>query len=277
MRVALATMHGKETALASPFRRQLGATIVVADGIDTDSFGTFTGEVPRAGTPIEAARAKALLGTKATGLRCGLASEGSFGPHPYVPLVPRCTEVLFFIDQESDVEIYETITTPRTNFQSQLCRAGDDVSHFLRSTGFPRHALVVAPEPAIFGTAPVKGVTSLEELEQAIARAAPASPDGTARLTTDMRAHLNPTRMAVIRALGHRLAKRLATRCPACDSPGFGIRDIVRGLPCGWCGQPTELAVAESTRCAECNFSMRTRLQHIPKTADPAHCQYCNP
>ena len=270
-------MHGKETALASPFRRQLGATIVVADGIDTDSLGTFTGEVPRAGTIIEAARAKALMGTKATGLRCGLASEGSFGPHPYIPLVPRCTEVVFFVDQVSDVEIYETITTPRTNFQSHVCRAGDDVSRFLTTARFPRHALVVAPEAALFGTVPVKGVSSLEELKEAIAQAAPASPNGTVRLMTDMRAHANPTRMAVIRALGHRLAKRLATQCPECDSPGFGIRDVVIGLPCEWCGEPTGLAVAESTRCVECKFTVCTRLQHIPKTADPGHCQYCNP
>ncbi|MFZ4748814.1 MAG: DUF6671 family protein [Sphingomonas sp.] len=277
MPIALATMHRKELALAKPFRRQLGAAIVVPPGIDTDTLGTFTGEIPRAGTIVETARAKALLGMNATGLRRGLASEGSFGPHPYIPFVPRCTEVLFFIDQENEVAFYESITTHRTNFQSFVCRAGDDISEFLAATGFPRHAIVVAPEPAVSGMPPVKGITSIDELEKAIAREALVSPDRNVRLTTDMRAHFNPTRMAVIRALGHRLANRLATRCPQCKSPGFGIRAIVRGLPCGWCGAPTELAFAKTIRCAECRFESWTRLRYVLDTAEPGHCQYCNP
>jgi hypothetical protein len=50
--VLLASRHGKERAMARPFRQGLGLELVVADQIDTDDFGTFTGERPR---PADAA------------------------------------------------------------------------------------------------------------------------------------------------------------------------------------------------------------------------------
>ncbi|MEZ5786523.1 MAG: hypothetical protein R3D62_08665 [Xanthobacteraceae bacterium] len=58
----LATMHGKEVAIAPALRERLGLIVEVAEGIDTDRLGTFTGEIPRAGTIEEAAIAKARLG-----------------------------------------------------------------------------------------------------------------------------------------------------------------------------------------------------------------------
>jgi len=50
--------------------------------VDTDQFGTFTGEVARTGAPADAARAKARLAMSVTGLPYGLASEASYGPLP---------------------------------------------------------------------------------------------------------------------------------------------------------------------------------------------------
>ena len=76
-RIALGTMHGKETALVPAFAR-LGVDLVVAPGVDTDRFGSFDGMTPRAGTMEEAARAKARAAMAATGLTSGLASEGAF-------------------------------------------------------------------------------------------------------------------------------------------------------------------------------------------------------
>ena len=51
-------------------------------------------------------------------------------------------------------------------------------------------------------------------------------------LIADMRAHRNPTRMRVLRALSWKLAKRLERLCPKCDAPGFGSIGNRRGLPC---------------------------------------------
>ena len=46
---AMATMHAKERAVARPLSRWLGAAVKVAPGIDTDAFGTFTGDISPAG------------------------------------------------------------------------------------------------------------------------------------------------------------------------------------------------------------------------------------
>ncbi|MEZ5908724.1 MAG: DUF6671 family protein, partial [Hyphomicrobiaceae bacterium] len=62
---------------------------------------------------------------------------------------------------------------------------------------------------------------------------------------TDMRAHLNPTRMSSIQDAARRLAFKIARRCPDCDQPGFGLVDVERGLPCCDWRTPTRLIRAE--------------------------------
>ncbi len=48
--VCIATKHGKESVIARPFLRALGLTATVPLELDTDSLGTFSGEVERMGT-----------------------------------------------------------------------------------------------------------------------------------------------------------------------------------------------------------------------------------
>lgn len=71
----LATKQAKEQAIARPFRFALGLEVLAPSDLDTDTLGTFTGEVPREGTPLEVCECKARLGMKITGLPLGLASE----------------------------------------------------------------------------------------------------------------------------------------------------------------------------------------------------------
>ncbi len=47
-----ATRHGKQHQAAGPFRELLDARVVAPDDLDTDRFGSFTGEVPRTRTPL---------------------------------------------------------------------------------------------------------------------------------------------------------------------------------------------------------------------------------
>lgn len=82
----IGTMHGKE-AVIGPRLSALGLTSLVPENFDTDRFGTFTGEVKRVGTQLEAARQKARAAMAATGAPIGVASEGSFGPHPAIPFL----------------------------------------------------------------------------------------------------------------------------------------------------------------------------------------------
>lgn len=274
---AIATMHAKERAISKPFRQRLGAIIAVAPGIDTDTFGTFTGEVPRQGSMLDAARAKAQAAIQATGLPFGIGSEGSFGPHPSLPFVAAGREVLLFSDRMRGFEVHETMVTHRTNYRSRECRPGEDIRDFLADVGFPSHAVVVAPTGFAGSRDIAKGITSSAELAKAVQHASGVSRDGLALVATDMRAHVNPTRMAAIRALSARLADRLATRCPACGTPGFGVAKIVRGLPCAWCGEPTQVAAAELERCSKCGVERQSRIGQAPETADPGQCEHCNP
>lgn len=283
VRIALGSMHGKERAIGRAFMRFLGAEVVPQPDLDTDAYGTFSGEIPRVGTKLETARAKARAAMYLSGSSFGLASEGSYGPHPYLPFLPGGTELLVFIDDTRKIEIVETLIAPRTNFSSHACAAEDDVRPVLERMGFPSHAVIVQPNVPEFratvGARPLlfKGLSDADAVRKAIAACTAASKDAKALIVTDLRAHLNPTRMAVIRMGACRLARRMASSCPACGMPGFGIADVVRGLRCTDCGSPTRLPVATLFRCVACSHSKRGPLNRTPSGADPAQCDYCNP
>lgn len=263
--VALATLHGKARAIAPPLLRRLGLGITPC-AIDTDAFGTFTGTTPRTGTAAETALAKARAGMAASGLALGLASEGSFGPHPWLPFGAGGVETLAFIDAERGLELSLSAVSRRTNFAHHDIVGGEDIAPFLARVGFPAHALVVrGPDGAVLAA----GITHMDAL-------APLAWPGN-RLETDMRAHLNPTRMAAIRALAGRLAARLASLCPACTSPGWGQVDVARGLPCSSCDQPTQGVIAIIDGCTVCGHrDTRPRPDGVT-AASPASCDWCNP
>jgi hypothetical protein len=274
--IILATKHGKERAISNAFRRHLGAEIEVAD-IDTDKLGTFSGEIEREGNPIEVALRKAKLGIRSTGLGRGLANEGSFGPHPAVPFSNVDLEVLAFVDEELEIEVIERIQSLKTNLAYCTPRAGEDIKAFLESMHFGSHALVVRPNDGDKYSTLFKGIQKVSDLENAIRKCAQLSPDGKAHVETDMRAHLNPTRMKVIRKLGYQMAKRLSTRCSECFAPGWGIVDVERGLPCAWCGAPTPLVWKEIYRCAACEHEEREKRADGKESAEAKNCPECNP
>jgi hypothetical protein len=122
-----------------------------------------------------------------------------------------------------------------------------------------------------------KGLRNWEALERALHRAAAASPDGLAFLETDMRAHCNPTRMAAIRTLAFRLVRRIATPCPACQTPGWGMVAQRPGLTCGGCGLPTDLVLAEVWGCGLCSYKEERPRRDGLVVADPGQCGWCNP
>lgn len=264
-RVALATQHGKARALAPPLARRPGL-IVEPVAIDTDAFGTFTGTVARTGTAAEVALAKARAGMAAAGVPLGLASEGSFGPHPWLPFGAGGVETLAFIDAARGLELTLASVSRRTNFAQLEVTATSDIAAFLARIGFPGHGVVVKDAT---GALIASGV-------QDAGRLAALAVPGT-RLETDMRAHLNPTRMAAIRALGGRLAARLASLCPACLCPGWGQTDVLRGLPCAACRHPTQGVQAIIVGCTACGHSETRPRPDDLATASPASCDWCNP
>jgi len=280
--VSLATRHGKERVLARPFRRGLDLTVVVASGFDTDLLGTFSGERPRPADALETCRRKAQAGMDHTGLDLGLASEGSFGAHPAFPWLTAGTEWLTFVDRRSGLVIAESLLAARTNFDHRVVSPDDDLQDWLRRVGFPSHGLIARPHRSDGGTAAadgplIKGIGTPGQLAEALWRCAEASDDGQVRLETDMRAHCNPTRLASIRTLAFRLVRRIASPCPACGAPGWGLGEGLVGLPCAWCGQPTQRLRAEVWGCEVCGHREEKPRRDGRGAADPGDCPRCNP
>lgn len=268
---AIATKHGKQRQFQPPLHELVGVDLIVAD-VDTDQLGTFSGEVPRPESPLETGRRKAHWAVDHTGARIGLASEGSFGPHPDVPFVTMGLELAVCVDPGDELEIVERAVSTDTNFH-QLEVSGLPVPQkFLRAARFPSHALVVSPpgQPAPL----FKGLQDLDAVEHAVARCVEHA--GRALVQTDMRAHLNPTRQHVLTGLSHRLARRLCQFCPACTAPGWGVVDVETGLPCAWCARPTPLVACEVDGCSRRGCDERLRRPRA--TVAPAgHCPACNP
>jgi hypothetical protein len=274
-RICLTTRHGKERALALPFRRGLGASLAV-QACDTDQLGTFSGEVERPADALTTCRRKALLGLEASGLRLGLASEASFGPHPALPLLPVGQELLLFVDLERDLSVLERRLEWRTNYSQKRLGPGEDPAAWLRQVGFPAHAVIA--RPADRSRPPLcKGLRSAPALREALAACRSADPGGQVWLETDMRAHLNPTRLRSIRRLGVALARRLRTPCPACRAPGWGLIDTEAGLPCRWCGTATEVTAREVWGCQQCGHRELLPRRDGLEAADPGQCPRCNP
>ena len=273
----LATMHRKEEAIAPALSATLGLVVVPAAGLDTDQLGTFSGEIARQGTMLEVAVRKARLGMPGAGLPLGLASEGSFGPHPAIPFFAAGMELLVFVDDERGIVVSESLIADATNFGHLVVSPGDALEAFLERVGFPSHALIVRANEGSVTAALVKGLTDRKGLALAIAAAAAASSDGRARLETDMRAHLNPTRMKSLAALADRLARRLATPCPACGAPGFGRTGSRIGLKCEDCGAPTEMVLAEEYGCSVCGCREERPRSDGLLRAPAQYCPECNP
>lgn len=276
-KIVLTTKHEKEHIIARPIKRVLGADLVVPEGIDTDQLGTFTGEIPRLGSMEEVVVQKALLGIKATGIKQGIASEGSFGPHPQYFVIPSDYEMLAFVDEEQDFIHIEKLLSTKTNFAHCKVRASDDLISFLTQVKFPSHRLIVKPNQAIKAGMILKGINDYQALQQAIKLAITNSADETAHIETDMRAHHNPTRRQVIRQLTFKLLRRLQTHCPECDLPGFGLIATEPGLPCELCGLATKLIKSEIFGCVKCAYKTKQARQDQIQFADPRFCDYCNP
>ncbi|MBL0164773.1 MAG: hypothetical protein IPP82_14275 [Xanthomonadales bacterium] len=273
----LATMHGKERVIAPLLKRMLGLQVSVPIDFDTDRFGSFSRQVARTVSAIDAARAKiAAAFERSPAVRIGLASEGSFGPHPSVPFVVFGSEIVLLIDRESGLELVGYHCAPATHYSRQIVSELSAAKAFARRIDFPRHGVivmgVVGAEPNPFSML-FKNITTESQFEQAVTRT--IERDGCASVETDMRAHRNQTRMRAIKRATIHLIRAWQARCPSCDRPGFVVSDRLSGLPCAWCDEPTEETRATLSRCKGCDhvFENPVRLAR----AEPGHCRHCNP
>lgn len=276
-RAALATMHGKEAAIAPPLFERLGLAVEVPPGLDTDRLGTFTGEVPRPGTIEETATRKARMAIEASGLRLGIASEGAYGPHPLVPFLAQGLELMVLVDDARGLVIREHLVEERPAYDQMIVSEADDPGDFLARIGFPEQAVIVRPETPGPRDVAAKGLRTRADVARAVAETAARASDGRVLVQTDMRAHMNARRMATLARLADRFAARIATPCPDCAAPGFGLIRTEKGLPCAWCGGPSMLVKAQVLGCVACGREERRPRPDGLMEADPGQCPVCNP
>lgn len=273
-RVALLTQHGKEALLGPLFHAELGCRVERVTGFDTDTLGTFTREIPREGSQLDAARRKARVGMDLGRCGLGLASEGAFGPDPFSGLLPWNVELVLMVDDEARLEVVGMAQGPACNANGTL-HESTALRDFAEKAGFPAHHLVVRPDdehqPVL-----AKGIRDWSSLEACFQEALARSRTGKIWIESDLRAHCNPTRQQVIRDAGANLLARLRSSCPGCARPGFWRSGQRTGLPCVACWTPTGELLAEIWSCASCGHQ-HERSPTSARFADPSRCNACNP
>lgn len=275
--LGVATIHGKEQAIGPALMKATSlAGFTAIDGIDTDRFGTFSGEVERRLDPLETCRAKARHGAEVSGLDLVISSEGSFGPYPPAPFVPCDEELLVLYDACDDRFFEHRHVALNTVFGGEQCSTWAQVQAFAKRMKFPEHGLLVRTKQKwSTGDPLVKGITS-EDLLREVVRGLIAS-NGSCWVETDMRAMMNPTRMAVITETAERFAQELAAICPACGACWFRVTEAIPGLPCELCGWPTESIRAYRRTCLACAYSASSPRTDGKLAEGPQHCANCNP
>lgn len=269
-RASLATLHDKHPLVAPAMREVLGLAVFTV-AVDTDAFGTFTGERERVDPPLVVAEKKARAGMAASDSSVGIATEGSIGSMGFVPLVTD-HELVVLVDDEEGFVLAESAVSHDIIARSWTLSAGLPGDEDLHRAGFPGHGLIVRPAGSTGRL--YKGIHDPEELRKAV-DACRESGSPEVIIETDLRAHHCPSRRPTIAAAARRLAERLLRVCPACECPGWGPVDTVTGRKCAVCRHPTGSVLAVVDGCPRCNH--RETGTPDPEPADPSVCDYCNP
>ncbi|WP_345122335.1 DUF6671 family protein [Hymenobacter antarcticus] len=273
-RLVIATKHSKEQVIAPLLETALGVSCFVAEDFDTDILGTFTGEIARELDPVATARRKCLMAMELADCDLGVASEGSFGPHPSMFFVSADDELLVFIDKKNNFEIIVRELSVETNFNGREVKTEEELLEFAYSVQFPSHGLILR-KAKDENSDIIKGITDIKQLKDAFYGL--MSDFNTVYAETDMRALYNPSRMKVIEAATHKLISKINSICPQCSKPGFGVTDAKRGLACRLCGLPTNSIVSHIYVCQYCQYTTEELYPHKKTVEDPMYCNYCNP
>lgn len=271
--VVLPTMHHKGVLVEGTFLDVLGMRVEEI-AIDTNQFGTFSGEVKRIESAKNTALKKAQLGLTASGAEFAIASEGTIGPDPLVPFVTSNTEVIVFIDALNNLIITESFRSYEIVAASTTYLADMDLEKFLVKADFPRHKLLVRSDGAdlkCFG----KAISTVSELKDVISQAVQEKCE-TIIIENDFRAFASPSRSLNITKAAQRLTERIASLCPECHTPGWGVVALIQGLACSDCGELNEEAVkAQLFGCISCAHQVAG--PELAESIDPGRCNWCNP
>lgn len=269
--LVIATKHGKERVISPILIEHLGVLPFTTDYLDTDLLGTFTGEIERKLSPVEAARKKCLLACQLNGCDLAVASEGSFLPHPQIGFIPIDHEILYLYDKKNELEIHVSEISTKTNFSSDKINSLDELKEFARKVNFPSHHLILKTKDRKI----VKGIKDWQTLEKEFVLLYGFSNEVT--VETDMRAMANPTRMQVIALTAKKLVDVANSLCPSCKWPGFSVIEHNQGLPCSNCNLPTRSTLSHLYKCNKCTATKIKMYPNSKMLEDPTFCDYCNP
>ncbi len=270
----IATKHRKEKVIAPLLTEALGVNCISNPQLDTDSLGTFSGEVQRPGDPLETIRKKCFLAVETYQCDLVVASEGSFGPHPFLPFVAADDELMMLIDYRNNIEIIVRELSTETNFNAGIIRSEKELMEFANSVHFPSHALILKAAKDDF-SGMQKGIQNEQELVEAFHRI--YANKKSVYVETDMRAMYNPSRMKVIESAAHKLITKINSSCPQCQFPGFDVVEVIPGLRCEVCHCATNSTLKHKLQCARCKYTEELLYPKGKKVENPMYCDYCNP
>ena len=272
--IVIATKHKKEQVISPLLKKGLMVNCIVPKDFDTDVFGTFSGEVEREVSPVEAARLKCLKAIEMSGCDLAIASEGSFGTHPSIFFAHADSEIVMLVDKKNNLEIWAYEISTKTNFDGAEMNSFDELLTFAKAAKFPSHGLILRKSKDevedIF-----KGITLRKDLKKHFNYL--FEKYGKVYVETDMRAMYNPTRMKVIKSATINLIQKINCLCPACNAPGFSVTKAMPGLPCSDCGMPTRSTLTHIYECKLCKHKIEKHYPNGLFKEEPTFCDFCNP
>jgi hypothetical protein len=270
----IVSKHRKEKVIAPLMFESFGITCFIDPLLDTDQFGTFSGEKERVDDVITTLRKKCQLAHKYENVDLILASEGSFGPHPELFFTSVNEETLMLSDRRNNLEFIAKVISTETNFAGSSITDLDELVRFADRIGFPEHAIILrnAKDSSTFIK---KGIVDRQELESAFLDC--MKHFNSVFVETDMRAMSNPSRMKVIEICTQKLIDLMRSDCPNCKTPGFQVVELRSGLPCMNCGLPTRSTKSKIFGCQHCEFKKEELYPNGKQTEDPMYCDFCNP
>ena len=273
-RIVLLTKHEKEKVIKPVLEKETGCELIVETRFDTDKLGTFSREIKRPKSQLDTARMKIRIGMKLFNTDIGIASEGSFGSHPYAP-IPWNIELVLLYDKKEKMEIYGIYEGSETNFGHLETNNFDDALKFAEKIGFPKHFLILRSDDE-YSKNIIKDIDSVDKLKDSFHWCLTKSRSGNVFIETDMRAHANPTRMKNIEKATQDLILKLMNFCPECGAPGFIMKEAIKGLPCEQCGLPSAMTLKYEFSCHKCKHE-NEQLYPRGEFAPAQYCNHCNP
>jgi hypothetical protein len=272
-KLIIATKHQKEEVIAPVLEKSIGVNCFITDNFDTDIFGTFTGEKEPIFDALSTARKKCLTAMEMYGCDLGIASEGSFGAHPYAHYAAADDEVLIFIDKKNGFEIFTRELSLLTNFNSATIKNNEDLFEFAAKASFPTHGLILRKSEKDYDEMQ-KGIMDWDVLKTTFNHL--FNKYGEVYVETDMRALYNPSRMLVIAKATEKLIAKINSHCPNCQTPGFSATNTVLGLPCSLCENPTQSVLSYVYSCQKCLYTKEEKYPKKKEFEEPIYCDVCN-